>query len=90
MIYAYGINGNIVKVKEIFNEMTNNIELIPIKKTYAILFNSFSHCDNTENAYAIWKMDINKNDIKYDEYITSTLIDGLARKGQLMKAYKSL
>ncbi len=68
------------------NQMINNITLIAIKMTYAILFNSFSHCDNIENAYDIWKMDTNKNGIKYDQYIASTLIDGLATKRQLLKA----
>ena len=33
-------------------------------------------------------MDININDIKYDVYVGTTLIDGLSRKGELIRAYK--
>eukprot|EP01083_Nonionella_stella_P074791 203004_1 len=88
MIYAYGFNGNIDKVKQLFDEMIHDIHLIPIKKTYAVLFNALGHCNDIDNAYNIWRLDIRNHDVRYDVYVITTLVDGLSRKGHLLKAYK--
>ncbi len=39
-------------------------------------------------AQNIWNNDIINDEIKYDEYIISTLIDGMARKGLIKDTIK--
>ena len=60
--------------------------LRPNTKTFVLLLNVCNHCGDLEQAIHIWQHQINDDEMKYDEYVISSLIDCYSRKGQWEKA----
>ena len=87
IIKSYGRNGDVIKAKETFNKMKYELKLKPDQYTYLSLIHSCNHSGNIDEANNIWMNEIGDDyNIKYDKYIISSMVDGLSRKGQLIKA----
>lgn len=87
MIHCYGKNGNLEKVKELYQQLKNNIFQHNYNDTtYTVLINACSHCGDDEFAYNIWQNDINDEQIKYNCYVITALVDCNSRKGKLNQA----
>ena len=89
MINAYGINGDIKNSRNLLNEMKNK-KIMPDLKTFISLIHSCCHCNDIQQANDIWYNEINNNDIKYNYYLITSLIDGYCKKGLLNDAYNLL
>ena len=83
MIHAYGRNGDLTKVMEFYDIINEEYGLRPNRKTFILLINACSHYGDIRKAQRIWNEDIKDDEIKYDEYLMSSLIDGMSRKGML-------
>ena len=59
----------------------------PDAKTYGTLINVLSHCGEFEEANYVWKNQIDDDEIKYDEYVVTSLINGMSQRGKLKQAY---
>ena len=88
MINAYGINGELMKAKDLLNDMREK-GIMPDSKTFISLIHCCSHCGDLEEGRKIWE-EINDDEVKYNYYVVTALIDGYARKGALQKAYDLL
>ena len=81
MIHAYGRNGRLSKVKQIY-ELLMEIGVIPNRKTYELLINAYSQCGDVYAAQKLWNEEIDET-MKHDEDVITALIDGMSRKGLL-------
>ena len=88
MIHSYGICGKIDKARELFDVMKAG-NFILDKKTYIHLLNAYSHSGDADEGIKIWKSIIDE-EIKYDEYVMSVIIDCMSRKGYLKQAFEYL
>eukprot|EP00483_Globobulimina_turgida_P003054 UN03059 len=88
MICAYGWNGDLFKVKHIY-DLLMEIGVIPNIKTYVSLITACSDCGDIVFVQKIWNNEIDDT-IKYDEDIMSALIDAMTRKGYLKTAMQLL
>merc|ERR1712228_490561 len=89
MIHAFGRNGKLQKVQQIFEELQTETNLFPDRQTFIDLLSSFGHCDGDENvneAKTVWT-EIENLFVKYDCIVISTFVDCLARKNHLNEAY---
>ena len=66
--------------------------IIPDRKTFILLLSACSHSGDVETAKYIWREKIMDDDIKYDDYVMTALVDCMARKGDvyLMEAKELL
>eukprot|EP01083_Nonionella_stella_P050996 135444_1 len=86
MMNAYGQNGNMERVKEMCENIKCNEDMVMNSTTYSNIIHLYSHNGAIDEAYSIWQhiADIN---IKYDLFVVSALVDGLARNEQLHEAH---
>jgi len=87
MMNAYGMNGELEKANNLLLDMKNN-GIMPDAKTYIVLIHCCSHCGDIKEAKRIWN-DVDEN-IKYNYYLITSLMDCYSRKGQLKYAYNLL
>eukprot|EP01083_Nonionella_stella_P213419 769793_1 len=81
IIKSFGRNGNIDKVKEMWDELQRYI--VPGVSTYIIVINAYGHCGDVVEAKHVWCTEINDDDIKYDGFVIATLVDCHSRNAQL-------
>ena len=86
MIYAYGRNGQMDRVRALFGEMKGSLVMKPTEKTFVFLFNACSHCGDPKTAIQIWKRDMKDNAMKYNQFVVSALVDCLCRNNHLNAA----
>ena len=86
MIHAFARNADLEEAKNILKRMEIETNLRPNTKTFVLLLNVCNHCGDLEQAIHIWQHQINDDEVKYDEYVISSLIDCYSRKGQWEKA----
>ena len=55
-------------------------------KIYATLMNIYGHIGEVSAVEQIWHRDITDNDIKYNKFVVSAMVDCLARAAQLNRA----
>lgn len=84
-IKAYGRNGNFSKTQMIYNKYLRNRAN---RKTYILLMNAYTHCGYINETENIWLKDIMDEDIKYDCYVITCLVDCFSKNGYLNKAMK--
>eukprot|EP01084_Bolivina_argentea_P024072 44919_1 len=82
LINAYARNGKMKRIRKIYDKIKRMDELYKTvdRKFYICLMNSCSHCGDTEFVNEIWN-DINDENIKYDSYVVTSLVDCFCRKG---------
>lgn len=83
IINAYGRNGNIEKIKYLYS-IINKKQID--RKFYILLINACSHCNDVEFAKEIWENDIKNDNIKYDSFVITSIIDCFSRKGLIKQA----
>eukprot|EP01083_Nonionella_stella_P133185 404886_1 len=88
MIHSYGRNGNLPKVKELYESMMQETNLCPDRQTYIDMLNTHGHCGESDvkEAKQLWN-EIEDVFIKYDCIVITTLVDCLSRKNCLNHAY---
>eukprot|EP01083_Nonionella_stella_P022718 62787_1 len=91
MIQAYGINGDALNAKRLFDEMRQNTNIVVDAKGYVTIFNALSHGGhpgNVTQAKHIWNHDIG-NDINCsgNVLVVSSFVDCLSRNGCVFEAY---
>eukprot|EP01083_Nonionella_stella_P225557 801758_1 len=79
MMSAYISNGEGMKANQLFNDMKFKADC----KTYSILLNGCSHSGDVDHAMHIWMHDIKHDNIKYNHYVITCMVDCYARKGYL-------
>eukprot|EP01084_Bolivina_argentea_P177834 307522_1 len=86
MIHAFGRNGDTMNAIQLYDKLCNEYcDIIPDIKTFMHLIGSCSHSGDVIKAKEIWN-NIKDETLKYDNKVISTLIDCLARKGELKEA----
>lgn len=90
MIHAYGRNGDIDKAQKLYHKMKNEIGVDVDSKTYILLLNALSHSGEVTEAKDLWENEIIDANIKYDEYVMTSLVDCFSRRGMLQEAYKKV
>ena len=84
MIHVYGKNGNMSKVKQLYQQLKNDLFLQKGScTTYTVLINACSHCGDINQADLIWRDEIIADDIKFNEYIITSLVDCFAKHGKV-------
>ena len=89
MINEYGRNGAIDKVLKCYldiQRLEKNGKLSTNRHTFVTLLNALGHSGRVSEAMAIWNDDIGDEDVQYDLYVVTSLVDGLARSGLLNEA----
>ena len=86
MVHAIARNADLEEAKNMLKRMKIETDLRPNTKTFVLLLNVCNHCGDLEEATDIWQNQINDDEMKYDEYVISSLIDCYSRKGQWEKA----
>ena len=79
MITAYGRNGELDKIKDLYSKL-KKLNIID-RKSYILLINACSHCNDIQFAKIIWQNDIENDKIKYDSFVVTSIIDCFSRKG---------
>eukprot|EP01083_Nonionella_stella_P221530 791376_1 len=87
MIHAYGRNGDIDNVRKYLHAVQRIDTLSVDRNTFIAVINACSHSGNVEEAHRIW-CEIHENEIKYDSFVITTLVDCFARKGYGERAYE--
>ncbi len=82
MIHAFGRNGIIENVKDLYNKMIE-IGIVFDCQTYIVLLNAYTNCGDIESVQKIWNEDIMDEDIKYNEYIMTIVLDCMCKNGLL-------
>lgn len=93
MIHCYGMNGDVEKAQNLFDQMHDDekrefIAPKPDRKTYIHIINALSHCGDVSGAVKIWNERIERDDMKYDDFVLSALIDCMARNGHVHEGFE--
>ena len=83
---AYGKNGQMNKVKDVFVRMKAE-GLVPNNWTYTIMISNYGHFGMIEDAKDIWNNLSKNEELKNDKLIVAASIDCLSRNGHLDDAY---
>ena len=86
LLKAFGRNGDLNKVMDIFNMMKRDTLLTPDRKTWIILLNACNHCHDLNEAENIWQYEIYDLSMKFDCHIITTLVDCFVKYGKLYEA----
>ena len=89
MMAAYGRNRDISNTERIFEEM-KRFGIKGDGKTYKILISSYSHCGEVGKAQSLWMNSIDDDELKYDPFVVSTMIDAFSRTGMVFEGYELL
>eukprot|EP01083_Nonionella_stella_P228318 809252_1 len=88
MINSFGRNGDANSSKHIYDKYFKGYnDCIADRNTFIYLINACNHSGQVQDAMNIWDTQINDNNIKYDSYLITTLVDCLSRNGDLDSAY---
>ena len=83
MITAHGRNGSIDRATELYRAMTERVGLEPDTQTFIALIGAHCTVGDVDTAQRIWEHEIGDDAVKYDEFVMTVLLDGMAKKGLL-------
>ena len=86
LLKAFGRNGELHRMKQTLCAMQNQTQLTPDRKTFVLLLSAFDHCGALDEAETVWQCDILDPEIKFDRFVVTALVDGLARSGRIREA----
>lgn len=89
MCNGYGRNGELEAAQRTMYEMETSTELKADRNTLGILLNSCSHSGQEERALEIWNA-IEEDEMKWNSFVMTSLIDCYARKGTMKRAMELL
>ena len=92
IIDAHGANGDLERALALFGEMKNRERCAPNIATFIILLKSCARCGDVERAEAIWSGAefIGDDAVRFNAHIVNTLVDCLARRGLLHRAFERI
>merc|ERR1712228_142836 len=87
MIQSYGINGDVLNAKRLFDQMREQTNICVDAKGFVTMFNALSHGGDVKAAKNIFYEEIFDENIKYQMLVVSAFVDCLSRNGCLYEAY---
>ena len=88
MIEAVATNGDMEGVKQLMNTMEMETDLVPDCQSFVLWITACSHFGDLELAADIWKHRIGREEVMFDRYVITSLVDALARSGFVTKAFE--
>ena len=85
MIGAYAANGETHRVGTLLRKM-ETLGMTLNHKVYVSLINMHGHCGDVESAERVWTVDIVDDEVRYNKFVTTAVVDSLARCGEIKRA----
>eukprot|EP01083_Nonionella_stella_P028521 78535_1 len=87
MIDVFGRNGDALKAKQLFEQVMCD-GLSPDRDTFLFVLNALGHAGHAHEALCVWNEQMDDEEMKYNMYIVTALVDGLSRSNLLDDAYR--